>query len=142
MSELEPQDALFPDDRPSKEVELADRPITAQDVLGVVVDLLSRDGILMTSRVKGIIAKQTKELLLDGLDPDVILRAAVASCYRSQPAIMHLLAFEITVAEAGKHMSPREWREKVNSYKAANSTPSAAEQLVQSAYKRKRDGNV
>lgn len=136
MSGLERQGELFP------EPDRSDRPVTAQDILGVVVELFSRDGIVVTSRAKAIIGKQAKELLTDGVDPDVILRASVAAYCRAQPAIMHLLAIEIMTAEAGRHLSPREWREKVNSYKAASTGPSVVEQLVQSAYNRKRDGNV
>lgn len=131
MSEVERRNG----DLPANE-----RPITAADIIGAMVDVLALDGIPVSGRAKGMIGRQAKELLSDGFDPDVILRASVASYCRAQPHIMHLLAIEITTAEAGKHMSPLEWREKVNNYKAASEGPSVTQQLVQSVYDRKRSG--
>jgi len=115
-------------------------PITARDVLGAMIDILALDGIPISSRAKGIIARQAKELLADGFDPYVVLQASVAAYCRSQPSIVYLLAMEIATAEAGKHISPREWRERVNSYKAAQKGPSISQQLIKTVYDRKRAG--
>lgn len=130
---------LFDSDEFARKVgNYEDRPISAQDVIRALVDILSFDNMVISSRSKGILARQTKELLADGFNPDLVLRGAMAAFLRGQPATMYLLTEEIQSADAGKHISPREWREQVNSWTASNKPKSSLQQLINEVYDRKR----
>lgn len=88
-------------------------PINAHDILAALVDTMRLHGIPVASRYKGMIAKQAKELLDDGFTADVILTAAVLSVRRGTPHELHHITQDIAVAQAGQHLSRRDYQHQL-----------------------------
>lgn len=93
----------------SPEQSPAVRSPTAQDVVATVVDTFTAKGIPIPSRHKGMIARQSKELLSDGFDYETVVVAAVVSLKRGQPQNLHFIASDLVLARAGERMTRREY---------------------------------
>lgn len=87
----------------------AERERTARDVLIVVCDTFSAKGIPLPSRHKGIIARQSKELLDDGFDFETVVVSSVIALRRAQPQNLHFIATDLVMARAGERMTRREY---------------------------------
>lgn len=84
-------------------------PRDAQGVVGTVVDTFTAKGIPIPSRHKGMIARQSKELLDDGFEYETVVVAAVVSLKRGQPQNLHFIASDLVLARAGERMTRREY---------------------------------
>jgi hypothetical protein len=93
---------------------LVGEKVTAQHIIAAVVDTFGTQGIPLTSRARGMLARQSKELLGDGFSADVILAAAVISVRRGAPAHMHFIAQDIAVAMGGMRMERRAYEAQLN----------------------------
>jgi hypothetical protein len=100
---------LFTDDQLPERLEPS-----ARDLVSAVVDAMKANDIPLTRRTRGMIAKQTKELLIDGFTADVILTASVVSIRRGAPGHMHLIAQDIVIVQAGQRITRREYENQLN----------------------------
>ena len=80
-------------------------PANAGDVLAVVVEKFREVGVPLASRHKGIIGKQTKELLSDGFDAETLVLACVTALRRGEPQNLHFIANDLVMARAGKRLT-------------------------------------
>jgi hypothetical protein len=85
------------------------RPKTAQDVLITVCDTFAEKQIPLSSRHKGMIARQAKELLDDGFDYETVVIASVIALRRAQPQSLHFIASDLVMARAGERMTRVEY---------------------------------
>jgi hypothetical protein len=89
-------------------------PVTASTILSAAIDTLAVYEIPVTSRAKGMLARQAKELLQDGFPAEVILTASVLSIQRGAPGHMHYIAQDIVVARAGKRITRSRYERELN----------------------------
>jgi len=94
---------------PGLEPALSVQVVTAQAVVSATIDTMKLHGIPVTSRVKGMLGVQAKELLEDGFDADVILTASVLAIRRGAPGHMHHIAQDLVVARAGQRLGRRDY---------------------------------
>jgi hypothetical protein len=87
---------------------------TAQIVVSTLTDTMAANGVPVTSRTKGMIARQAKELLDDGFEVELVLVAAVISVRRGVPAHMHFIAQDLAVARAGQRISRQGYEAELN----------------------------
>ena len=92
--------------------EIERRPageITARDVLAAAIDTMAIHGVPVTSRAKGMIARQAKELLGDGFSPDTVLAASVIAIRRGEPQSVHFIAQDIALTQSGQRLSRKDY---------------------------------
>lgn len=89
-------------------------PVNAGDVLARVIDWLREAQMPISRQAKGMIARQSKELLEDGFDADLVGAAAVLAVRRCVPHHMHFIASDLAAARAGQWISTRdEYRKSI-----------------------------
>jgi hypothetical protein len=101
MSEIEPSDKALA------------KQVTAQDIVTALVDMMSAHGAPVTSRARGVIGKQAKDLLKDGFRPEVVYAAAAIALRRGQPHITHHIAQDIVLTETGQHLTRAEYQRDI-----------------------------
>jgi hypothetical protein len=84
-------------------------PWNAADILAAVIDVFTENNVPITSRAKGMIGRQAKELLEDGFDHSTIVVAAVTVLRRGDPHNLHFVAQDLVMARAGRRMTRREY---------------------------------
>ena len=89
------------------ELELPQR--TGQDVVGTVMDIFIEKGIPVSSKARGMIGRQAKELLSDGFDYETLVISAVMALRRGEPHRMHWIASDLVMARAGEKMDRRSY---------------------------------
>lgn len=94
-----------------------ERAINAGDVIAAVVDTMALHDVPVSSRAKGILAKQAKELLEDGFDADTVLAASVIALRRGQPHVAHYVAQDLALAQKGQHLTRDDYRAELASAK-------------------------
>lgn len=81
----------------------------AGTVIKNVIDLFSAHGVPISSRHKGMLARQSKELITDGFDAGTVTVAAVIALKRGEPQNLHFIAADLVMARAGQRMTRREY---------------------------------
>lgn len=109
-----------------------------QELFAKVMDELDALGVTIPRAAIAVAVKHGKQALEDGVDPECVVVGCLMALRQGKGRFATDYIAEVAVIKSGHHISPREWREKVNAYKAASAGPSVAEQLVQSVYDRKR----
>lgn len=104
-------DDLVPREKGGQTPAQREYPRDAQGVLGAVIDTFAASNIPISSRHKGIIGKQAKELLIDGFDFETVVVASVISLRRAQPQNLHFIAADLVMARAGQRMTRREYEQ-------------------------------
>jgi hypothetical protein len=88
--------------------------LTAADVIACVVDWFSLKNIPISSRWKGMIGRQAKELLADGFDFDTVVAASILAIRRGGPHLVHYIAGDLVAAKAGEWIPTRDvYRKKL-----------------------------
>lgn len=94
--------------------ELEQRPHTAQDVVGTVVDTFRECGIPLAGRFRGIIGRHAKDLLDSEFDFETVVIASVIACRRGQPQNLTFIATDLVMARAGQRMTRREYEQALS----------------------------
>lgn len=93
------------DEQPGTELELPSK--SAADVIAAMMDLFAEKRIPVSSRARGMVGRQAKELLSDGFDYETLVVAAVTAVRRGEPHRMHWIASDLVMARAGEKMDRR-----------------------------------
>jgi hypothetical protein len=89
--------------------EIEQRPRTAQDVVGEVVDVFAEQGIPLAGRFRGMIGRHAKDLLESGFDFETVVVAAVIAVRRGAPQNLTFIATDLVTARAGQRMTRQEY---------------------------------
>lgn len=87
--------------------------VTANTITARLVEMFGAHCTPLSSRYRGQVAKQAKELLDDGFAPVVVLSAAVQACRRSEPHQMTRIAQDIVNARSGLLLTRRQAETKM-----------------------------
>lgn len=90
-----------------------DRPVHAGDVIATVAEHATTTGAILSSRERGILARQAKELLGDGYDPVTVARACLVAWRRGEPHNAWRVCGDLNRAETGQHMTAQEYRREL-----------------------------
>lgn len=99
--------------KPDEAPPVPAKAITAQDIIAALVDLMKANGVPVSSRAKGVLAKQTKQLLADGFTPQIVSVAALVALRRSAPHLCDRIAQDLALTLAGQAMTRDEYRREV-----------------------------
>lgn len=89
--------------------EIEPQQMTAQDVVGMVVDTFAAQGIPLAGRFRGIIGRHAKDLLDSGFDFETVVVASVMAIRRGAPQNLTFIATDLVTARAGQRMTRHEY---------------------------------
>lgn len=122
MSEMQPLTGMDVTPLPSATV----KP-TAAHIMAVIGETFSAEGVPLARRARGILARQSKELLEDGFAPTVVARACIVAERRGEPHNAWRIAGDIARVEAGLHMTRADYERELK----AQLTPGPSATLLQ-----------
>lgn len=93
--------------------DLPAAPDTAQTVLAAVVEQAASVGVPVSSRARGMLGKQVKQLLSDGYDPECLRIACIEAIRQNSPMRLERIASAIAVARVGQWQTQDEFRKRI-----------------------------
>ncbi len=81
----------------------------AGDVLAAVSEAFTAKGIPISTRHRGILGKQARELIDSGFEFDAVVLACVMALRRGEPQNVHFIAGDLVTAKAGQRLTRREY---------------------------------
>ncbi len=94
---------------PNGSVVAASRDQHAGDVLAAVSEAFTAKGIPISTRHRGILGKQARELIDSGFEFDAVVLACVMALRRGEPQNAHFIAGDLVTAKAGQRLTRREY---------------------------------
>jgi len=94
---------------PNGSVAAASRDQHAGDVLAAVSEAFTAKGIPISTRHRGILGKQARELIDSGFEFDAVVLACVTALRRGEPQNVHFIAGDLVTAKAGQRLTRREY---------------------------------
>ncbi len=94
---------------PNGSVAAASRDQHAGDVLAAVSEAFTAKGIPISTRHRGILGKQARELIDSGFEFDAVVLACVMALRRGEPQNAHFIAGDLVTAKAGQRLTRREY---------------------------------
>jgi len=94
---------------PNGSVVAASRDQHAGDVLAAVSEAFTAKGIPISTRHRGILGKQARELIDSGFEFDAVVLACVTALRRGEPQNVHFIAGDLVTAKAGQRLTRREY---------------------------------
>ena len=111
---------------------------TAAHIMVVIAETFTGENVPLARRARGILARQSKELLEDGFQATVVARACIVAERRGEPHNAWRIAGDIARVEAGIHMTRTDYEKELK----AQLTPGPSALLLQVMEERNRRGQT
>ncbi len=88
-----------------------------QALYAAIHDTFAADGVTLPPRAVATAAKQGRDALEAGVDPNLVLEGCVAALRQGKQRFTSEIISDVVLAVAGLRMTPREYGQKLDAYK-------------------------